>query len=132
MLASHLIGALKLLLQPYSSSKFTELDAPADKLKTKNWKITQITPDAHSLYEFLVFSTIAIEDVLLGNFLIDLFELLTIHLDAMLSLLQSFKNVERTQISRHQRLEYNQHNYLENTPIRLRQSMVTGLVIHDH
>ena len=68
VLASHLIGALKLLLQPYSVQRSTSLDKPVNKGKTEEWKITQITPGAHSLYEFLVFSTITIEDVLLGNF----------------------------------------------------------------
>ena len=59
--------------------------------------------------------------------MIDLFELLTIHLDEMLSLLQNF---ESTKVLQEQRQTLNQYNYLQNTPVRLgRKSMVTGLLI---
>jgi hypothetical protein len=123
VLASNLTGALKSLLQPHS---LLGSGKSGDKSKKEGWKITPITPVAHSLYEFLVFSTIALEDVLLGNFLIDLFGLLAAHLDGMLSMLQSVESSENEALP----MQRNQYNYLENMPVRLgRRSTVVGLVI---
>ena len=129
-LATSLVRALRALLQP---SGFVEPTKGAQRLPNEPfWKENHLLPAVHGLYEFLTLSSIAVDSIFHGTFLIELFNILGEHLNKLMSILQdAFVTEDRalpfeTGISEGAVAV----RYISNTPVFLHKSRApSGLVI---